>query len=393
MNMVLSLIIYSPYLAALPILYITYRYLKEGNWSLEHSWTNGLLFLFFWSVLVGFANDQGIYITSSLFLLGYFFLSMYLQEKYQREDAIENLLSSLFFLSLGSAFIAFLDKIGVITYDPAWWKFLIGTRSIVDIGDYQNYRVSGTFNNPNLAGTWYAIMVLIGYYFLQKKSGLTKWVYALCMMIFALTLMITESRGAVIGLFLGFVIYSYFSGHKKKMLFLMFLLLGSIALMLHRPDWFPRGEILFSSIRDRQAIWINTFEMFLKKPVTGWGLLGIYFADRSIYDYLRVFHAHNILLTLATTLGVVGLFTFFYMKWSLLQEIRILYQANCRLTPLLSGMQAMILGQGVFDFTIMSPQIGVLFIASAAMIGGLARTYRPIVGRTIAWQQGKYKKA
>lgn len=392
MNIVLSLIVYSPYFAVLAVLFVTYLYIKKGNWSLRHPWTNGLLLLFIWSVFVGFANDQGMYVTSSLFLLGYFFLSLYLQDQYQREEAIEKLLSSLFYLSLGSAFIALLDKIGIITYEPAWWKLLLGTRSIADIGDYQNYRVSGTFNNPNLAGTWYAIMVLIGYYFFQRKMGITKWVYGLSTLAFAFTLLITESRGAVIGLFLGFVIFAYYSGHKRKMLFLTFLLLGLVALMLHQPEWFPRGEILFSSIRDRQEIWLSTFEMFQKKPVTGWGLLGIYFADRTVYDYLRVYHAHNILLTLATTLGVVGLFVFFYMMWSLLQEIRILFQANCRLTPLLSGMQAMILGQGVFDFTIMSPQICVLFIGSAAMIGGLARTYRQITGTSVLWGQREFKK-
>lgn len=392
MNWVLSFIVFSPYLAVVPILFITYQYFKKGDWALNHSWTNGLYILFWWSILAGFVNDQGVYISTSLFILGYFFISHYLRDKYHTEVSIERLLSSLFFLSIGSAFISFLDRMGVISYDPAWWKFLLGTRSIVDIGAYQNDRVSGTFNNPNLAGTWYASMILIGIYLFQQRKGLLKWAYASGVAIFICSLLFTESRAAIMGLGLGFVIYAYFSGHKKQMLVLMFLLMGGIALMLHRPDWFPRGEFLFSSIRDRAAIWTNTFEMFLERPITGWGIMGIYFADKSVYDYLRVFHAHNIFLTLATTLGIVGLFIFLHMQWSLLQEIRFLYQSNCRLTPLLSGMQAMIMGQGLLDFTIMSPQICLLYISSAAFIGGLAQMYKPSYVKLAQWSRRDYKK-
>jgi hypothetical protein len=50
----------------------------------------------------------------------------------------------------------------------------------------------------------------------------------------------------------------------------------------------------------------------------------------------------------------------------------LLSQNNCRLTPLLGGLLAIILGQGIIDFTIMNPQGGIIFFGSSALISGLA---------------------
>ena len=362
-------IIYSPYLAFLPIIYLMIYYGQKGKLEIKNTWDMGLLFLFIWAFIVGLLNDN-ISMVVSFAILGYLIVSIYLQELYSNESKAEKLYHDLFLLSLGSAFIGILDYFNVISYSPAIWKYILGVRSIDDISE--SYRIAGTFNNPNLAGTWYAIMALVGlYFFLHKK----KKVYLLGILLYVIVLLMTGSRAAFIGLFIGLVVYAYYSGHKKKMFFLMFSLLSGITLMLFFPEWFPRGDILFSSIRDRQAIWENTFHMFLLKPITGWGIMGIYYADHTVYNYLQVFHAHNIYLTIATTLGSIGLFIVLWMHWNLFQEIRLLYNHQSQLVPLLSGIQGMVFGQGIFDFTIMSPQIGLLYIGSSAMISGIAYQY------------------
>ncbi len=362
-------IIYSPYLAFLPMLYLVIYYGQKRKLEIKNSWDMGLLLLFFWALIVGLLNDN-ISMVTSFVILGYFFVSIYLQEIYNEEIKAEKLYHDLFVLSLGSAFLGFLEYVGIISYTPSVWKFFLGIRSIDDIPE--SFRIAGTFNNPNLAGTWYAIMALIGLYFFISKR---KMVYLLGILIYVSVLLMTGSRGAFIGLFIGLVLYAYYSGHKKKMFFLMFSLLSGVTLMLFFPEWFPRGDILFSSISDRQAIWENTFHMFLLKPITGWGIMGIYFADHTVYQYLRVFHAHNIFLTIATTLGTIGLIIVLWMQWNLFQEIRLLYRYQSKIVPLLSGIQGMIFGQGLFDFTIMSPQIGLLYIGSSAVISGLAFQY------------------
>ncbi len=371
----LSFIVYSPYLAVLSLVLFLYSFRKNVKaLELKTPWTLGIFVLFFWALIVGVLN-QSLHSTLAAFLLlGFALLSLYFQETMNQTTKIENWFLLLFTLSIGSALIGVLAKFNIITYDPAWWKYLLGTRSIVDIGE--PHRIAGTFNNPNIAGAYYAIMVLVGVYFFKRRSGVQKGLIGLALLLFVCVLLWTESRGAMIGLFVGFIFYFYFSGHKKKMLGLMFTLLGCIALMLHQPDWFPRGDILFSSMQDRQAIWLNCFKLFMEKPHTGWGLFGIYYADTSIYNYLRVFHAHNIPLSIMTMLGVGGLAIFSWIFWNLFQDIRYLYQQNCPVIPLLSGLLGIILGQGIVDFIIMSPQIGILLVANSAFISTLAYAYR-----------------
>ncbi|MBP1934089.1 O-antigen ligase family protein [Ammoniphilus resinae] len=374
MNVSLGLIIFSPYLAFLPLLYMLFHYIRQGQWELRDAWSRGLLLLFLWSLFVGLINESIESSLAAFVMLGFVAVSVYLQEHFQTVKSVEKLLARLFTLSIGSAVIGVLAKVNIITYTPAWWKYLLGTRSIVSLEEFE--RISGTFNNPNLAGTWYAIMLMIGFYFFGRTKGKRKLGYALGMVLFATVLVMTASRAAAIGIFIGFILYSYFAGHKKKMLFITFILLSSTALMLLFPDLFPRGEILYSSIRDRQEIWKSCFHMFLLKPFTGWGWFGIYHYKYSLYLYGRIFHAHNTLLTIATTLGLVGVGIFAWMFWDLLQKARFLFAKSCRLTPLLCGVVAMIAGQGIFDFTIMSPQIALLLVGSSAMIQGLAYSYQ-----------------
>lgn len=338
------------------------------------NWTIGLFVLFIWSIIVGVFNLSLPSTLTSFLFLGLALLSVYLQNEFTKHQEIEKWYYVLFFLALGSAFIALLAKFNIITYSPAYWKFFIGTRSIDDIGE--PHRVAGTFNNPNIAGSFYAMMVLIGYYFYQRKQSFQKVFILLALLLYVAVLLWTGSRGGIIGLFVGFIFYFYFSGHKKKMLFLMFSILGIVSLMLHQPDWFPRGDILFSSIQDRQAIWLNCIKLFLEKPHTGWGIFGIYYADPTIYNYLQVFHAHNIPLSIATMLGAGGLAVCLWMSWNLFQDIRYLYHQQCPITPLLSGLFGIILGQGLVDFIIMSPQIAIMFIATATFISTLSASYK-----------------
>jgi putative inorganic carbon (hco3(-)) transporter len=386
----LGMIVFSPYLAFFPLIYLMIKFFRQGEWVYHNTWTKGLLILFFWSFLVGLDNRNLPSVLASFVLLLFLAISVYIQDHYQKEQDVERLFRSVFILSIGSAFIGWLEHWNIISYTPEFWKYLLGTRSIVDIDEF--HRIAGTFNNPNLAGTWYAVMVMVGFYFFRRSVGALKIFYLMGMGIFGSVLMMTESRASVIGLFLGFVIYSYFAGHKKKMMFLMFTLLAGTALMLEYPDWFPRGEILFSSIRDRQAIWENCFYMFMVQPITGWGWMGIYYADSSVYHYARVFHAHNTLLTVAVSVGVVGLGVLMWMLWDLLQKLRVLFNNQCRLTPLVSGIIAMIFGQGLFDFTIMSPQICMLLIGSWALTYSMAYAYRDVPETSMVLDQGRYTK-
>ncbi len=368
--------IYSPILIFIPLLYISYKTLKQGKWNiLQNNFSLGLFILFVWSFISGLINEHELSILASFVIFFYLMAVIYLQNNFNTIDKIERLLSQLFYFSLGSAFVGILEYFDVITYQGSWWKYLLGTRWIIEIMEKE--RISATFANPNNAGTWFAIMILLGFYKFSKAQGSKKLFLLLSTLLYFFILLATASRGALIALVFGFIVYAYYAGHKKKMFFLLVSVLSLIALMLFQPEWFPRGNILYLSIMDRKAIWLNSYHLFMANPITGWGIMGMFDPDPTIYRYLNVPHAHNAALSILVMLGVVGLFIVIFMLWSLLQSIRILYQHNCQLTPLLSGIQGIIFVHGVFDFTIMSPQIALLYLLSSIFLVKIAEIFAP----------------
>lgn len=369
----LALIVFSPYLAFLPMAFSGILMLYRGSYVMSNPWNLGLMFLFFWSFFGGVVNENPVSTIASLAFLFYLFMSIYLQNYYNEVVQIEKLLKYILLISLASAVIGILERVTPLNDVSSWWKLLFGIYPQFIFSE--TWRISGTFGNPNIAGAWYAAMVLICLYFLQKAEKNKKTVYGLGLLLFFTALMFTESRGATIGLVLGLISYSYFMGHKKSILVMSLFLLSGVILMFLFPNWFPRGYNLFDSIIDRKEIWINSLNMFIKRPITGWGLLGIYYAGGDVYHYTRTFHAHNFLISIATTMGAVGLSVFVYMKYHVFKDLMLLSKNNCRLAPLLAGLLAIILGQGVIDFTIMNPQGGLIFFGSSAMVSALAFQY------------------
>ncbi|MCY6371673.1 O-antigen ligase family protein [Clostridium ganghwense] len=369
------LIVFSPYLAFLPMMVTGFQMLQKNNFT-KNIWNIGLIFLFIWALFVGIINASVVSIAASFAVLVYFFISVYLENNYNEEEKIEKLLKNIILISIGSAFIGIIERFTLVHYNPTWWKYLFGIYPLLPFSE--TYRISGTFGNPNVAGTWYAAMVLICFYFYQKSFKIKKIFYALMVILFIGVLLMTGSRGAIIGLLVGLITYAYFMKDKKKMLFLIFILLSGIILMFAFPQYFPRGEGLLISIKDRSLIWKNCLNMFKYKPITGWGLMGIYFANGDVYDYVRTVHGHNIWITIITTLGIVGFSIFTCMIYYLFKETRVLSNHHCPLIPLLTGLEAVILGQGLVDFTIISPQAGIIFFGCSAIISGLAFQYKNV---------------
>lgn len=385
----IAIIVFSPYLAFIPMIYAGYKAFQNGVILVKNDWNLGLLFLFIWSLFVGILNMDSVSAVASLAFLVYFFISVYLQNSWSSEERIEKLLNIVIIISLGSAFIGLLERFTALHNTPTWWKELFGIYPQVLF--YERYRISGTFGNPNVAGTWYAAMVLICFYFFCNSKEYKRVFYGISLVIFAAVLAFTSSRGAVLGLILGMIAYAYFLGHKKNMRILSVILMLGVALMFIFPNVFPRGSNFLDSISDRMSIWINCLKLFKVKPFTGWGLLGIYFADGSIYQYTRTFHAHNIWITLATTLGVVGLGVFIYLECYIFDQLILLSNNKCRLTPLLAGLQLLILGQGLTDFTIMNPQGGIIFFGCSAIITSLAIQYNTVPVEEYSFILGKLK--
>jgi O-antigen ligase len=378
------LTVLSPYAAILPMIYISYKVLQKNDVMYMNSWNIGLLALFVWAFFVGLVNKEPVSSTVSVIFLLYFFISVYIQNYYNDESKVEELLKSVFLFSIGSALIGIFEKVSVQIYDDIWWGYLFGipTQNIIKEG----YRICSTFGNANVAGTWFAAMILIGLNFYNNSEKTKKILYALVVCLFVVILAMTGSRGAAISSLFGLVVYGVLRGQRKGLPFLAFVFASVFIIMFVIPqisfgiastpvsDAMTHG--IDSSVYSRSTIWKDSLNMFKLKPVTGWGAMGIYFADSSLFHYpTREPHAHNIWITFAATLGIVGLIIYLNMRRYLYEGLRLLISCRCSLAPLLISIQAAAIAHGMVDFTIMTPQGGILFVASSAIISALAMQY------------------
>ncbi|MCB2290192.1 O-antigen ligase family protein [Clostridium sp. CS001] len=279
--------------------------------------------------------------------------------------------------SLLAAIFGIIEKIIYVYFNYNIWSRFLEITSQPVIND----RIYSTFGNPNVAGNWFAIMIILSLYFCSTKSRTTKLFYQISTLFFVVALYLTGSRGAFIGLLFGLFIYYLLKGNKKD-IWLFIIIFTLTALVTFMPSQILEnviGHNLDGSFTSRFGIWNGCLKMIKLKPITGWGLMGItdhgaYFMKDFYYETL--YHGHNIWITIMTSLGVIGMLIYAYIKINLFRDLKTLYLQNCRLVPMLAGIQFVIIGHGLVDFTMIAPQTGLLFIASSAIISTLAKQHK-----------------
>jgi len=367
------LTVISPYTTIIPAIYMTYRVLFRKI-SIQRNHLNiSLCLIFIWSLIVGVINYSLTSIGASFVLFMYLCISVFIQNYCENENEAEKIYKYIICFSVFSAVFGIIEKIIYLYFDfNIWAKFLqITSQPVV------NNRIYSTFGNPNVAGNWFAIMIVVGAYFCSTTSKTTKLFYEISTMLFVIALCLTGSRGAFIGLLFGLFIF-YFLKASKKDMWLVITIFIFTAILTFVPSPILKYVIAHdfgSSFASRLGIWNGCLKMIKIKLFTGWGITGFYDQGANFmkgYYYATLCHGHNIWITIMTTLGAIGLLIYAYMKINLFRNLKILHSQNCRLVPMLAGIQAVIIGHGLVDFTMVAPQTGLLFIGSCAIISALA---------------------
>ncbi|MBU3155931.1 O-antigen ligase family protein [Clostridium estertheticum] len=374
MSILVFLIVISPYTTIIPIIYMLYMVLFKKVSIHKNHWNIGLCLLFIWSLIVGVINYSFSSIVVSFALFMYLCVSIFLQDYCKNESIVEKIYMHLVSFSLISVIFGIIEKVIYVYFNiNIWSKFLqITSQPVV------NDRIYSTFGNPNVAGNWFAIMIIVGLYFCSIKSKTTKLFYRAATLLFFIALYLTGSRGAFIGLLCGLFIFYLLKGSKKDMwLFItIFIITVAVTFMPSEISKNITAHGFDDSFISRVGIWKGCLKMIRIKPFTGWGLMGIteHGADfMKGYFYATLYHGHNIWITIMTTLGGIGLLIYAYLKINLFRNLKILYAQKCRVVPMLAGIQAVIIGHGLVDFTMIAPQTGLLFIASSAIISSLVK--------------------
>ncbi len=213
--------------------------------------------------------------------------------------------------------------------------------------DFFQGRIDSLLGNPNS----YALFVLLNYPLfvymrkIETNKKLKFYLYRPVLFVFIFSLLITESRTALIIVLIETIIFVlYFFGtqiktkkEKKsqpwlKSIALIFLILVSILIgsqtFAGRLDLEPNSII---SLQTRIQIWKGTLPVIMKSPFWGYGQdqFKSAFANNSNSELLKepvtVDRAHNLFLDILVEKGFIGLLTFLFLV------IFVLYKAATNL--------------------------------------------------------------
>ena len=354
------MIVFSPFTAIIPAVYVVNLIFKKRLKIEKNYWNIGLFLLFIYSVFSGIVNKSLLSLLASSILFLYFSLNVFSQNYFVKISRINVVIKYVVYLSSIAAIGGVIEKIIFI---------LIGI---------PKHRVFSSFGNPNMAGAWFGSIILMTFYLKsinKRKKDSIKYNFLIILIIVALLL--TESTGAFIAL-VGSIFVYYILKEKRdiKGLIAICITIGisSIFFFIVQnkiANTTPIGELVVS-FNSRYHIWIGAISMILKKPITGWGILGmmqrgsnfVYSDDPSLHNKIIAFliHPHNLWLTFLVTLGVVGLLIYLYIKFNLYKDMVELYKQHNKMLPLIASINAMVIIQGIVDCTLYAPQLTIIFI-------------------------------
>ncbi|SHE97512.1 O-antigen ligase family protein [Alkalibacter saccharofermentans] len=355
MQLALIMIVMSPYLAFLPVVRMMYKvYKDEMNVSLNPL-NVGAGLLFVWALFTGIINRNILSVIGAGGILAFAGMGVYFENTFNTQEKIESLLKALFKISAVAALIGMAEKGASYFVDMTWVSNYFWSPNYIPSAEH--YRIYSTFGNPNVTGTWFAMMVLVSIYLFERSVGRDKKICFAGTIAFAAVLIFTGSKGATMGVLAALLVYALFSRNPKTRKVLIGVFVGVLAMAMLSPE-------VNHALNSRDNLWAQCLVLFTRKPVSGWGLFGI-------MEHIGNIHGHNIWITLITTLGLMGLALYIWIKTYLFRGLLTLYNEESSLAPLLASVQGLVIVHGLVDFTMMTPQGGVVFFASSALISAL----------------------
>lgn len=178
-------------------------------------------------------------------------------------------------------------------------------------------RIGYTFGEANTLGGFYALLIpylfsiiFFGSDIVKSDKTLNKIFKFFCklfgypiIILFLITLMMTSSRGAILGLIASLLFIFFVRRNKQTNLILLLIIL----ILLTLPQIRNFLGYIYAGIVDesRIIIWLNSLELIKIFPFTGVGL-GNFKIAYSLYFGEEMMHAHNIYLNTAAELGLPG---------------------------------------------------------------------------------------
>ena len=222
-------------------------------------------------------------------------------------------------------------------------------------------RLAGTFPNPDHFATWLAMVICLGLGWLlarrssgavglgprlrsreEREEAVRQYLPFIALVVMALALILTLSRGGVLSLLLTFVILLVLLGRLHRIRWSLAVISTLVVVALGYAVWIGLEPFLarvrHTDYASRWVLALTTFPMLRSFPVLGVGL-GAY---GDIYGHYQpavlqpgkidVRMAHNDLLQLLVELGIVGAVPVLLMVWRVSRDLlgaHLLGRASC----------------------------------------------------------------
>ncbi len=232
-------------------------------------------------------------------------------------------------------------------------------------------RVTSVYGYPNAIGLYFApiITLLIGITVarLRPLFGARNIILGFIIAIGLLSVLFAQSKGAMLGIFVGTVFYAIF-WKGKRMLFAGAIVLALIAGSMYSPAVDLKGNYTVSgggSLEIRIQQWKETKELLKTRPVLGAGLAGYQTRVAPFHekDYIEIFlYPHNIFLNFWVETGLLGLVA---VVWLLALCYRLLLKPNSLQSTMFSlpvaGALTALIVHGLVDVPYFKNDLAVLF--------------------------------
>ena len=189
-------------------------------------------------------------------------------------------------------------------------------------GDRASGPVGGFFENPNDLALNLVSFLPLALMYLKRRGSFLKRVFcagiALLMMI---AIVLTKSRGGLLGFVAMAVVFLLVSRSLTPTTMIGLMLSGMVAVPLMGPAFWSRMESIVDGSKDptgsreqRREVMKLAWNVFLDYPLTGVGAgqFQIYEGPGGVHEWRET---HNVLLQVASELGIFGLMAFTYLIW------------------------------------------------------------------------------
>lgn len=316
--------------------------------SEENKWLMGFILYSFVASII-FQNYLGLLATFGILVFFVFFIY---NTRYLSQKLVESILttmiliSSVWFLNtiFKAAFVFFLSGEGI----DGFLKFISFNRA------------DSVFFNPNYYGMVGDFMFLIGLKrYIDNQDKRIKFLYGAYLVIAAMAVYLSGSRGAQIALIFGALALSInLKDYKTTNLLILGITVGLGLVIVTGNMANTRLATVTQDYGLRRSIWGSSIRFINKHMLIGAGPLGI----QAVYDLIRsreVIHSHNILLDFLVNYGLTGMVLIYPFAQAIIDRINKI--KNSEQFGLIFALTVTILIHGIVDVTIFWHQTAFIY--------------------------------